>query len=129
MVRSPRAGHGAVEITGRRPVAFAHSLDLSSDAFCEIISTTSKNIRRARTQLDEIFPTQLEPRIDLLELEQNDLRHALPRRIEGAAYFRLMPAPHPRDLALTQLMEMDELQHEDRIFILFSEGALNRVAQ
>src|SRR5881394_3510524 len=111
MVRSPRAGHGAVEITGRRPVAFAHPLDSLCDAFCEIISTTSKNIRRARAQLDKIFPTQFEPRIDLLELEQNDLRHALTCRIEGPAHFRFVPAPHPRDLALTKLMQMDELQN------------------
>ena len=32
-------------------------------------------------------------------------------------------------VTLTQLMEMDEFQHEDRVLILFGEGALDRIAQ
>src|SRR2546421_12719885 len=37
-----------------------------------------------------------------------------------------MPAPHPRNLALTELMKVHKLQHQDRILILLRERPLNR---
>ena len=40
-----------------------------------------------------------------------------------------MPAPHPRKLALGELVKMDEFQHQDGIFILLREGALDRRAE
>src|SRR3954451_14361523 len=85
------------DFPGGAPLYFALPLDSSSDTFCEIISAASKNIRRRSAKLHEIIPAQFQPRIDLLELKQDNFPDTLPRRVEGAAYFRFVPSPHSRN--------------------------------
>src|ERR1043166_5883939 len=40
-----------------------------------------------------------------------------------------MPSPHPGQLALAHLMEMDQLQHEEGFRVLFRKSGLNRLAK
>src|SRR4051812_19272767 len=84
-------------LPGGAPLVFALLLDLSGGSFCEIIFSFLKNFRGPGAELHEIVPTQFQPRIDLLQFSQNNLRHTLARRVEGSADLRFMPAPHPRN--------------------------------
>src|SRR6266403_1405669 len=129
MVWSPRAGHGAVETYRRHPVAYALPLDSSSDVFCEFILSALKNFGGPGAQLHEIVPAQFQPRIHLLQFHQDNFGYTLARDFEGAADLRFVPAPHPRDLALSELVKVDKFQHENCILILLREGALNRLAE
>ena len=40
-----------------------------------------------------------------------------------------MPSPHPRDLALRELVQMNELEHQNRVLVLFRECLLDCFAQ
>src|SRR5258707_14981359 len=66
-------------------------------------------------QIHEILPTQFQPAVALAEFVQRVSLDFLHRAGQKTADLRLVPAEHPHDVTLAQLVQIDQAQQHHRL--------------